>query len=140
MFKTARRADYSTPLNTPIVIHRVGKPQHVNKDEVLRFLEDFITTKENLIDNTTLGINSENDTSNGSTDAMINIDTNLTSGLSQLKRIQRDFQGLPPASFHNNTTSTEKQQEEEQQEEGNKEEKITKSATGGTKKTFADED
>nr|2RF4_B Chain B, DNA-directed RNA polymerase I subunit RPA4 [Saccharomyces cerevisiae]2RF4_D Chain D, DNA-directed RNA polymerase I subunit RPA4 [Saccharomyces cerevisiae]2RF4_F Chain F, DNA-directed RNA polymerase I subunit RPA4 [Saccharomyces cerevisiae] len=77
MMKGSRRTgnNTATTLNTPVVIHATQLPQHVSTDEVLQFLESFIDEKENIID----------------------IDTNLSSSISQLKRIQRDFKGLPPA-------------------------------------------
>lgn len=164
MFKGSRRGNYASTLNKPVVIHRIGKPVHATKDDILRFLEEFITSKESLINNTTstggdaagaaasVTLNQgDAPTTGGISDVMLTIDTNLTSSLSQLKRIQRDFQGLPPqSSLLLNASSTSISSKEQEQEvetgdkdnndDGKKEEKITKSATGGTKKTFADDE
>lgn len=150
MFKGSRRGNYAATLSKPVVIHRIGKPQHVSKAEILRFLDDFIVSKESFIDNNSNSnsnnVNSGKNvdsvvTTGGASDIVLNIDTNLTSSLSQLKRIQRDFKGLPPQSAvlstikidSKDTKNTDSENNEQQQGD-----KITKSATGGTKKTFAD--
>lgn len=163
MLKGSRRGNYVSTLNKPVVIHKIGKPQHVSKDEILRFLDDFITSKEAFIDNnnnnnntgnSATNINNDNDankntlqqnqiaTAGGASDITLNIDTNLTSSLSQLKRIQRDFKGLPPQSVAlssiTRVDNTDDKRTESKDTEQEKEDKISKSATGGTKKTFAD--
>lgn len=141
--KSARKigGNYPTPLNTPIVIHKTKQPKHVTKDEILKFLDQFIAEKETLIDN-----NVAQTTLNGesTSSVMINMDTNLTSALSQLKRIQRDFKGLPPTSMiappvpSSASPNNSVPQQEETKDEANN--IITKSATGGTKKKFSDDD
>ena len=161
MLKGSRRGNYVSTLNKPFVIHKIGKPQHVSKDEILRFLDDFITSKEAFVDNnnnntgnSATNINNDNDankntlqqnqiaTAGGASDITLNIDTNLTSSLSQLKRIQRDFKGLPPQSVAlssiTRVDNTDDKRTESKDTEQEKEDKISKSATGGTKKTFAD--
>lgn len=155
MLKGSRRGNYVSTLNKPVVIHKIGKPQHVSKDEILRFLDDFITSKEDFVDSNSNATTIDNSngssknnlqgsqiaTTGGASDIILNIDTNLTSSLSQLKRIQRDFKGLPPQSATlssikiNDTHNKKADSENAEQEE---EDKISKSATGGTKKTFAD--
>ncbi|EDZ73092.1 YDR156Wp-like protein, partial [Saccharomyces cerevisiae AWRI1631] len=90
----------ATTLNTPVVIHATQLPQHVSTDEVLQFLESFIDEKENIIDSTTMNTISGNAADADAAavaNTSLNIDTNLSSSISQLKRIQRDFKGLPPA-------------------------------------------
>jgi len=151
MFKGARRPGFivATPLNTPIVMHRVGKPQHVSKDDVLGFLEKFITEKESIesvtaaatavsVDSTV--VDGESLSTTSSTGAMLSIDTNLSSAISQLKRVQRDFKGLPPLSFTpvatTTTTTTTEEIPATSVTTENGEETITTSATGGKKVTF----
>ncbi|CCF56878.1 hypothetical protein KAFR_0B05820 [Kazachstania africana CBS 2517] len=137
MMKGSRRPGnvYATPLNTPITIHKSQRPQHVSKDEVLNFLETFITEKESILNNQS---NFDDVTGNTSSTAgtIINIDTTLTSSLSQLKRLQRDFKGLPPATFESPSPSTTTPVTVTVTETGDS---ITKSATGGTKMKFSDE-
>lgn len=125
----------ATTLNTPVVIHATQLPQHVSTDEVLQFLESFIDEKENIIDSTTMNTISGNAADADAAavaNTSLNIDTNLSSSISQLKRIQRDFKGLPPAQDFSaapiQVSTTEK-----------KETSIGVSATGGKKTTFADE-
>lgn len=136
MNKGASRGRFSKTLHKPVVIHKIGKPTHASKDDILRFLDEFIESKENLINNNILP---ESDTTISTDNAMLNIDTNLTSALSQLKRIQRDFKGLPPQvspiTIPSATTST-----ATEEETGPRESKVVKSATGGTKKTFGDDE
>ncbi|KAG0660030.1 hypothetical protein C6P45_001701 [Maudiozyma exigua] len=147
MFKGPRRGGFmvATPLNTPIVMHKIGKTKHVSKDEILSFLDKFITEKESLEGITSTPATTEDsttsstsaDTTTTTSVSAINIDTNLSSAVSQLKRIQRDFKGLPPQSFApvvapavtNTAEAT-----TETTEHG--EETVTKSATGGKKVTF----
>lgn len=78
MFKTARRT-VATTLDAPVVMH-AGHPDHADRAQVLGFLNAFVADKEAQL---TVG-------------ADVEADVHLTSALSQLKRIQRDFQGLPP--------------------------------------------
>ncbi|GCF00878.1 hypothetical protein ZYGM_001429 [Zygosaccharomyces mellis] len=115
MLRGTRRPGFATnnPLNSPIVAHTNGKPQHVSRDEMLQFLEKFISEKETLSGDQALG-----------TDAASS-DISLSSALSQLKRVQRDFQGLPPSAM-------------EEGGEPSVENKTTevRSAAGGTKMTF----
>ncbi|CCD26982.1 DNA-directed RNA polymerase I subunit RPA14 NDAI_0J00900 [Naumovozyma dairenensis CBS 421] len=146
MFKGNRRGNFNTatPLNTPIVIHTTDQPKHVSKEEVLSFLNNFITEKESLIQNNALPLGDAAVTTTStdgiaSGDAMISIDTTLSSSLSQLKRLQRDFKGLPPSNLIENTT-TPSLQEESTTTTTTKHTSVTKSATGGTKKTFGDDD
>ncbi|EHN03132.1 Rpa14p [Saccharomyces cerevisiae x Saccharomyces kudriavzevii VIN7] len=101
MMKGSRRTgnNMATTLNTPVVIHATQLPQHVSTDEVLQFLEGFINEKENIIDSTTTNVVSDNAAGADvvpAVNASLSMDTNLSSSLSQLKRIQRDFKGLPP--------------------------------------------
>ncbi|CAI4341348.1 BAK_1a_G0010000.mRNA.1.CDS.1 [Saccharomyces cerevisiae] len=137
MMKGSRRTgnNTATTLNTPVVIHATQLPQHVSTDEVLQFLESFIDEKENIIDSTTMNTISGNAADADAAavaNTSLNIDTNLSSSISQLKRIQRDFKGLPPAQDFSaapiQVSTTEK-----------KETSIGVSATGGKKTTFADE-
>ena len=134
----------ATPLNTPIVMHKIGKTKHVSKDEILTFLDKFIIEKESLegITNTpaTTEVSNTDDNVTTTSVSAINIDTNLSSAISQLKRIQRDFKGLPPQSFTPvvpavttvETNATEATTETTEHGE----ETVTKSATGGKKVTF----
>lgn len=55
-------------LSGPVVVKQRGVPQHVSREEMLAFLDKFVQQKE--------------DATGGS--------------LALLKRIQRDFKGLPP--------------------------------------------
>lgn len=117
MLKSTRKPALvaGNPLNSPIVAHTNGRPQHVSRDEMLQFLERFINEKETLGGDQALG-----------TDAAAS-DISLSSALSQLKRVQRDFQGLPPSALEDSS-------------ESNAESKTTETigAAGGTKKTFED--
>lgn len=83
MLKGNKRLGFNVPttLNSPVVVHSAGAAEHVTKDEVLQFLDGFITEKESLV---VVGGNNED------------VDVNLSTALSQLRRIQRDFKGLPP--------------------------------------------
>ncbi|CEP61415.1 DNA-directed RNA polymerase I subunit RPA14 LALA0_S03e02344g [Lachancea lanzarotensis] len=67
----ARRPPHNA-LDRPVVMH-VGTRQHVSEDEVLNFLAQFIQERE------------------------IDGDTDATGAVGQLRRIERDFKGLPPA-------------------------------------------
>ncbi|CAI4058308.1 hypothetical protein SKDZ_04G3700 [Saccharomyces kudriavzevii ZP591] len=137
MMKGSRRTgnNMATTLNTPVVIHATQLPQHVSTDEVLQFLEGFINEKENIIDSTTMNVVSDNAAGADvvpAVNASLSMDTNLSSSLSQLKRIQRDFKGLPPAQDFSAapiqvTTA------------GKNDASVGVSATGGKKTTFADE-
>lgn len=138
MMKGSRRAGNNsvTTLNTPVVIHTTQLPQHVSTDEVLQFLEGFINEKESIIDSTTMNTINVNaadaDVGAAAANPGLNMDTNLSSSISQLKRIQRDFKGLPPAQdfsaapIHVSTAAKD-------------ETSVGVSATGGKKTTFADE-
>ena len=107
MFKGSRRVggfNISTTLNTPIVIHKRGEPTHLSKDEVMQFLDKFISEKELLVASGGIesigGASSGSGSGNaGSTNTMLSMDAGLSSSLAQLKRIQRDFKGLPPMSY-----------------------------------------
>ncbi|SCV00681.1 LAME_0G11320g1_1 [Lachancea meyersii CBS 8951] len=67
----SRRTPHNT-LDRPVVMHP-GSRQHVSESEVLQFLGQFIQERE----------------SEGDTDA--------SGAVAQLRRIERDFKGLPPA-------------------------------------------
>lgn len=118
MLKGGKRVAFDAPttLNAPVVLHATGEPQHVSKDEVLEFLDGFISEKESLIgaDGSAGGING---------------DISLSAALSQLKRIQRDFKGLPPiVLFEGPDLSS---------AGSNDDDSVTK--TGGKKTKFTDE-
>lgn len=139
MFKGSRRPGFklATTLNTPIVIHKTQPAKHVTKDEVLAFLDKFVTEKESIIDVQPADTTSAATvTATSTSSAMINIDTNLSSALSQLKRIQRDFKGLPPASFSVSTTPNTNTTETQTVLVDGEEATVSKSATGGTKVKF----
>ena len=95
----------------------------------------FINEKENVIDSTTVNTISGS-AADGDVTAVVNpslnMDTNLFSSISQLKRIQRDFKGLPPAQ---DFSSAPIQVSTADKNETN----VGVSATGGKKTTFADE-
>ncbi|CAL9731359.1 DNA-directed RNA polymerase I subunit Rpa14p [Monosporozyma unispora] len=137
MNKGFSRGKFASTLHKPVVIHKIGKPTHATKDDILRFLDEFIVSKENLINNNVLP---ESDTNITTDNVMLNIDTNLTSALSQLKRIQRDFQGLPPQVSTITIPSATESEKQQVEEDGPRESKTVKSATGGTKKTFGDDE
>ena len=120
-----------TPLNTPIIIHRksdnIGE-KHLSKDEIIHFLDRFINEKESVING-----GSNKTGNNGEENSVINygvtnVDTNLISSLSQLKRILRDFKGLPSSIIEHKTvpacTLT----------------PVVSTVYSGTKKTFDDDD
>lgn len=138
MFR-GKKGQYSKSLTTPIVMHRVGKPEHVSKTDILQFLDKFIQEKESIIESNTI---TQSPVEENTQQIVINMNTNLTSALSQLKRIQRDFKGLPPISFDNETKQTSSKVEDTQEdavvETNDNGEKVTKSKTGGTKVTFDD--
>ncbi|SCU89597.1 LAFA_0E19328g1_1 [Lachancea sp. 'fantastica'] len=67
----SRRPPHNT-LDRPVVMH-AGQRQHVSEDEILQFLAQFIQERE--------------------TDG----DADATGAVAQLRRIERDFKGLPPA-------------------------------------------
>ena len=87
MFKGSRRIggfNISTTLNTPIVIHRRGEPTHLSKDEVMQFLDKFISEKELLVASGGIesigGAGSGSGTGNGtgsSTNTMLSMDAGL---------------------------------------------------------------
>lgn len=152
MFKGQRRITFNsqTTLNTPVVVHRAGPVHHCSKDEVLLFLEKFIQEKESIIDTQVPGASvlgaGEGEGEAASTAALLNVDTNLSSALAQLKRVQRDFKGLPPASMDikpvriapaiaaaDVEAETEAQEPAQHDADGNA---VTTSATGGKKVTF----
>ncbi|CCH58202.1 hypothetical protein TBLA_0A04060 [Henningerozyma blattae CBS 6284] len=136
MLKNNKRPAFKPPttLNTPITIHTTSSPQHVSHDEVLQFLEKFINEKETDIAGTASFSVSDitTESESGDTTQSNTIDTNLISAVSQLKRIQRDFKGLPPSmandTFSSNSTSAQSNNEP------------LKSSTGGTKITFTDDE
>ncbi|CCK68175.1 DNA-directed RNA polymerase I subunit RPA14 KNAG_0A05080 [Huiozyma naganishii CBS 8797] len=138
MFKGQRKvSNYPTTLNTPVSIHRVGKPKHVSKDEILSFLDTFITEKEAVVDtsvgNAGVAATAGSDGAPGSVASLtglITVDTNLTSAVSQLRRIQRDFKGLPPAALTITPPPTAE----------NSIPRESATTVVGTKKTFSDED
>ena len=137
MFKGQRRIGFNTQttLNAPVVVHRTGAAHHCSKDEVLQFLDAFVQSKESIIDTQAPGT-----ASNGES-AMLSLDTNLSSALAQLKRVQRDFKGLPPASMDLQpvaavqATTSAAPAESTVDASGNA---VTTSTTGGTKVTFDD--
>ena len=137
MFKGQRRIGFNTQttLNAPVVVHRTGAAHHCSKDEVLQFLDAFVQSKESIIDTQAPG------TSSNGESAMLSLDTNLSSALAQLKRVQRDFKGLPPASMDLQpvaavqATAPAAPVESTVDASGNA---VTTSATGGTKVTFDD--
>ncbi|QLG74488.1 hypothetical protein HG535_0G03710 [Zygotorulaspora mrakii] len=108
----------ATTLNTPVVVHALQQPQHASKDEVLLFLDEFIASKDGP----------------DATD----VDVNLSAALSQLKRMHRDFKGLPPTILAEApvTVTAAAATEGSSADEANGTGSVTKSATGGTKKTF----
>lgn len=121
MLKGGKRVAFEAPttLNAPVVLHATGEAQHVSKDEVLEFLDGFISEKESLIGA---------DGSAGS----INGDISLSTALSQLKRIQRDFKGLPPIVLVEGPDFS--------SAGSNDDDSVTKiAATGGKKTKFTDE-
>ncbi|SCV04567.1 LAMI_0H17172g1_1 [Lachancea mirantina] len=65
-----RRAANNT-LNSPVVVH-AGASEHVSDEKILQFLSAFIKEREDEADADTSG------------------------ALAQLRRIERDFKGLPP--------------------------------------------
>ncbi|QID83491.1 DNA-directed RNA polymerase I subunit rpa14 [Saccharomyces pastorianus] len=138
--KGSRRAGNNsvTTLNTPVVIHTTQLPQHVSTDEVLQFLEGFINEKESIIDSTTMNTINVNaadaDVAAGAANPGLNMDTNLSSSVSQLKRIQRDFKGLPPAQDFSAAPILVSTAAKDETSVG-----VSASATGGKKTTFADE-
>lgn len=119
MLRGTRRPGFAgnSALNTPIVAHANGEPQHVSRDEMLQFLERFISEKETLGGDQALG-----------TDAAASSDISLSTSLSQLRRVQRDFRGLPPSALEEGNESNGTQYKT----------KETQSAAGGTKRTFED--
>ncbi|AET39302.1 DNA-directed RNA polymerase I subunit RPA14 Ecym_4235 [Eremothecium cymbalariae DBVPG len=129
MLKGNRRPAVNS-LNHPVAIHAVGKPEHFSKSEALKFLSDFIESKESTH---SFMLNSEaNDVAvrSGGISGDITVDTSLSSVLPQLKRIERDLKGLPPAILEGT----------EQGEDEYPKRLVTKSLTGGTKRKFEDED
>lgn len=128
MLRGTRRPANSS-LNTPVAIHAVGTPSHLTKEETLKFLSAFIEQKE-TIPKATLsedsGHNQDVITSGGISLNEIAVDTQLSSALAQLKRIERDFKGLPPqiveSELEDKTTTN-----------------VSKSDTGGKKIKFSDE-
>ncbi|QEU61014.1 Rpa14 [Kluyveromyces lactis] len=134
MLRGTRRPANST-LNTPVVVHTVGTPTYLSKDEVLQFLASFIAEKES-VPGVTLASNEASTTQGAVTSGGISademaLDTQLSSALAQLKRVERDFKGLPPQVMEMEPSST--------SSAGNAvEDTVAKSATGGKKIKFAD--
>lgn len=131
MIKSGKRNPFqaSTPLNTPITIHKIDNSSHISNEDFLGFLNNFIEDKDTL-ESTTPEANNN-----------INIDTSLIASLAQLKRIQRDLKGLPPLSqekapIASSTTITTTIKEEQGEED--KDSSVKKSATGAGKKIVFD--
>lgn len=133
MLRGTRRPANST-LNTPVAIHSVGPATHLSKDEVLQFLSGFIQEKESI---PAVTLASESSTTQGSiTSGGIGadeaaVDTQLSSALAQLKRVERDFKGLPPQVLESGSN-------ERSQEATPSTDTVAASATGGKKIKFAD--
>ncbi|CCE62229.1 hypothetical protein TPHA_0C00730 [Tetrapisispora phaffii CBS 4417] len=147
MMKPGRRFNISSTLNSPVVIHKRGRSQHLNKEEVLAFLDNFISEKENLLENEfSLSAAQEggDETAAGTGNKF---DNNLTVSLAQLKRLQRDFKGLPPSiviktpvNASTNAAPVEEEQEEQEESKDASGNIVTKSASGGSKMKFTDDD
>ncbi|KAH3901992.1 uncharacterized protein SCODWIG_00770 [Saccharomycodes ludwigii] len=126
MFNRSKRPQVigNNPLNTPIVIHKnTDNIQHLNDQEMLTFLSDFINTREQITIDT-------NTTSVGATTN--NNNNYFTSSLSHLKRIERDFKGLPPTILEGSNIDEDVDQKIVEGE--NEDATTTKSATGAGKK------
>ncbi|AQZ17524.1 RPA14 (YDR156W) [Zygosaccharomyces parabailii] len=118
MLKGTRRPGFapSSTLNTPIVAHALAPPTHVSHDEMLQFLDKFISERELTVSDQNIGADANA------------TDISLSSALSQLKRLHRDFKGLPPSALEGDVVTQHKPASDN----------VTKSAAGGTKITFED--
>ncbi|KAL6944897.1 hypothetical protein ACO0QE_002339 [Hanseniaspora vineae] len=142
MYRSRRTDIGANPLATPIVIHKTAAPKHIEESEVLQFISNFVAAREdelNGINSITLG--SGNTTGVSETSTQINQSANASQYISQLKRIERDFKGLPPTIYNptpvadSNETAPVEEPQVVETETGK--ELVSKSVTGGTKKTFA---
>ncbi|AGO13697.1 AaceriAGL176Wp [[Ashbya] aceris (nom. inval.)] len=131
MIRGGRRPIVSS-LTQPIVLHVAGPPQHLDKEAALQFLSVFIEEKETAA---VLGAADGAVVTSGGVGSEGAVDTALSSALAQLKRMERDLKGLPPTIL---SGADEEEGEEETQAPGG--EMVSRSATGGTKRRFADED
>lgn len=73
-------------LATPVVMKQRGVAVHVGSDEVLGFLDRFVE-RDATISSTAGGASSTTNTG---------ANTTTNTGLALLRRVQRDFKGLPP--------------------------------------------
>lgn len=78
IMKGMRRS--GSAVHVPVVVGAAGVREHVGRDELVQFVGEFIAEKEALA---TVG---------GSDDA----DVSLGAALSQLRRLERELQGLAP--------------------------------------------
>ncbi|CDO93996.1 unnamed protein product [Kluyveromyces dobzhanskii CBS 2104] len=134
MLRGTRRPANST-LNTPVVVHSVGEPSYLSKEEILQFLSTFIADKETVpsvtLSSNDAAINQGSVTSGGIGADEMALDTQLSSALAQLKRVERDFKGLPPQVLEAGPSPIGSAANAD-------EDTVAKSATGGKKIKFAD--
>ncbi|BAO41156.1 DNA-directed RNA polymerase I subunit RPA14 [Kluyveromyces marxianus] len=137
MLRGTRRPAHST-LNTPVVVHQVGTPSYLSKEEVLNFLSTFISEKEAIpavsLASRAESVTQTSITSGGVSTEEVALDTQLSSALAQLKRVERDFKGLPPQVLETEPSSSNTAQKTTPDVDT-----VEKSATGGKKIKFADE-
>ncbi|OEJ83005.1 DNA-directed RNA polymerase I subunit RPA14 [Hanseniaspora osmophila] len=140
MYRSRRMDIGANPLATPIVIHKTAAPRHIDEQEVLQFISNFVATREdelNSINSITLGGGTSGVSETGT---QVNQSANASQYISQLKRIERDFKGLPPTIYNPtpaDSIETVSVEEPEVVETETGTELVSKSVTGGTKKTFA---
>lgn len=79
MFKGARRGGPAGSVQGPVASHSVGAACHVDRDELLQFVADFVAEKE------------------ASLTAGAEADASLGGALALLKRLEREWKGLPRA-------------------------------------------
>lgn len=80
----------------PVVVHALNEPEYLSMDEALQFLSKFIEEREAA---TLLEISSDMNNIEATSGGVSNDSTHdsvLSNVLAQLRRIQRDFKGLPP--------------------------------------------
>lgn len=126
MIKSNIRRHVTSTVNTPISTRLASNSIHLDKAEALEFLTTFIKEKESLPDVKLSYIStSERIVSGGVNDENL-VDSNLSSSLAQLKRVERDLRGLPPRILENGYESEEDKNS------------INKTSNGGVKRKFND--
>ncbi|KAL3231624.1 hypothetical protein RNJ44_00159 [Nakaseomyces bracarensis] len=72
-------------LAAPVVLKQRGVAEHVDAEEVLGFLDRFVSNRDVPVTDTSIA-----------TTTTTTATASTNTGLALLRRVQRDFKGLPP--------------------------------------------